>query len=89
MGFDKMSEKKLREKVVAEITLAHLTQCAREMGRSLSHEEALAFLNQQGRAYEMWKLMMQAGEDYMKSALQRHTVVPTARNNSCRGRLAV
>jgi len=30
----------------------------------------MAFLNQNGRAYEMWKRMMQAGEDYIKSSLQ-------------------
>ena len=41
-----MTEMKKRERVVAEITLAHLTQFAREMGRSLSPEEAVAFLNQ-------------------------------------------
>jgi len=50
-----MTEKKFRQKVVAEITLAHLTQCAQELGRTLTTEEALDFLNQNGRAYEMWK----------------------------------
>jgi len=65
-----MTDRKPREKVVAEITLAHLTQFAHRMGRSLTPEEAMAFLNQNGRAYEMWKRMMQAGEDYIKSSLQ-------------------
>jgi hypothetical protein len=65
-----MTEKKFRQKVVAEITLAHLTHCAQELGRTLTTEEALDFLNQNGRAYEMWKRMMQAGEEYMKSMLQ-------------------
>ncbi len=65
-----MTEKKKREKVIAEITLAHLTQFACEAGRSLSQQEAIAFLNQDGRAYAMWKRMMQAGEEYIKSTLQ-------------------
>ena len=65
-----MTEKKKREKVVAEITLDHLMQFAREAGRPLSPQEALAFFNQDGRAYDMWKYMMQAGEQYIKSSLQ-------------------
>jgi hypothetical protein len=66
-----MTEKKKREKVVAEITLAHLIQFACETGKSLTRQEAIAFLNQDGRAYDMWKQMMQAGEQYIKSTLQR------------------
>jgi hypothetical protein len=65
-----MTEKKRREKVIAEITLAHLLQFAQEMGLTMTREEAVAFLNQNGRAYAMWKRMMQAGEEYMKVALQ-------------------
>ena len=65
-----MTEKKKREKVVAEITLAHLMQFAREAGKPLSSQEAVAFFNQDGRAYDMWKHMMQAGEQYIKSSLQ-------------------
>ena len=66
-----MTEKKKRERVVAEITLAHLRQFAGESGKTLSQEEAIAFLNQNGRAYDMWKHMMQAGEEYIKLTLQR------------------
>jgi len=84
-----MTVKKFRQKVVAEITLAHLTQCAQELGRTLTTEEALDFLNQNGRAYEMWKHMMQAGEEYMKSALQTRTAVPIPRTGTGRGRIAV
>ena len=84
-----MPGRKQRERVVAEISLAHLTQIASEMGRSLSSEEALAFLNHEGRAYEMWKRMMQAGEDYLKSALQTRRPMPIARPGTNRGRLAV
>lgn len=69
-GQELMTEKKKREKVVAELTLAHLMQLAEEAGQPLSQEEAIAFLNQDGRAYAMWKHMMQAGEEYFKSTLQ-------------------
>jgi len=84
-----MPDRKPRQKVVAEITLAHLTQFAAQMGRSLSQEDAVAFLNQNGRAYEMWKRMMQAGEDYIKSSLQTRAPVPIARPSSHRTRAAV
>jgi hypothetical protein len=83
-----MKEKKFRQKVVAEITLAHLTS-AQELRRTLTTEEALDFLNQNGRAYEMWKRMMQAGEEYMKSALQTRTAMPLPRTGTGRGRIAV
>jgi hypothetical protein len=66
-----MTDKKKRERVVAEITLAHLTQIAREQGQCLSPEEALTFLNEDGRAYDMWKHMMLAGEEYIKTHLER------------------
>jgi hypothetical protein len=69
-GPEQMTEKKKREKVVAELTLAHLMQLAEESGHSLSREDALIFLNQDGRAYAMWKHMMKAGEEYFKSTLQ-------------------
>ena len=86
-----MTEKKKREKVVAEITLAHLKQYARELGRHLSQEEAIVFLNQDGRAYAMWKHMMHAGEEYIKSSLERsqRNPVPISRSAAQRPRLAV
>ena len=80
-----MTEKKKREKVTAEITLAHLTQFAREVGRPLTQEEAIAFLNQNGRAYDMWKHMMHAGEEYIKSTLQR-TPIPISHTSGDRRR---
>jgi hypothetical protein len=64
-----MTQKKKRERVVAEITLSHLTRVARGLGRNLNEEEALAFLNQGGRAYDMWRHMMLAGEEYIKTSL--------------------
>ncbi|HZQ68015.1 MAG TPA: hypothetical protein VFA68_05795 [Terriglobales bacterium] len=66
-----MTEKKKREKVTAEITLAHLVEFAQEAGMSLNREEAVAFFNQNGRAYAMWKQMMQAGEEYIKETLKQ------------------
>jgi hypothetical protein len=66
-----MTEKKKREKVNAEITAAHLIQFARELGAGMTQEEAIAFLNRNGRAYDMWKHMMQAGEEYIKQTLKR------------------
>jgi hypothetical protein len=41
--------------VMAESTLSHLLRLANEYGCSVSREQALAFLNEQGRAFKMWK----------------------------------
>ena len=71
-----MTEKKKREKVVAEITLTHLTEFAEGLGLRMSHEEAIAFLNQNGRAYDMWKHMMHAAEDFIACSLLRHSLSP-------------
>jgi hypothetical protein len=84
-----MPDKKRREKVVAEITVAHLMQFASEAGRTLTLEEALAFLNQHGRAYEMWKHMMLAGEEYIKAAVQSRSSAVLPRQAGVRDRLAV
>ncbi len=65
-----MTEKKKREKVTAEITVAHLIQFARELGEHLSQEEAITFLNGDGRAYGMWQHMMHAAEEYVKTSLK-------------------
>ena len=81
-----MTEKKKRDKVVAEITLAHLIQLALENGHSLTQEEAIAFLNQDGRAYAMWKHMMQAGEEYIKSSLKRSSRHPLPIRFAANGR---
>jgi hypothetical protein len=58
-----MTRKKDRDRVMAEITLPHLLRLANEHGCSVSRQQALAFLNEQGRAFEMWKQMMQAEEE--------------------------
>ena len=85
-----MTEKKKREKVNAEITAAHLIRFAREVGTVMTQEEAVGFLNGQGRAYAMWKHMMQAGEEYIKHTLQRESSpIRIQQNDPRRGRLAV
>jgi hypothetical protein len=89
LGQELMTEKKKRQKVVAELTLAHLMQLAQEAGHSLSQEEAIALLNQDGRAYAMWKHMMRAGEEYFKSTLQRPSQSSIPIRASERRRLAV
>ena len=64
-----LTKKCWREKVTVEITVAHLQHFAAESGSHMSAEEVAAFLNQDGHAQSLWIHMMQAGEDYMKSAL--------------------
>jgi hypothetical protein len=69
-----LNKKCWREKVTAEITLAHLQQFAREAGTNMNAAELAAFLNEKGRAQAVWTHMMQAGEDYVKSTLAGKTV---------------
>ena len=68
-----MTDKKDRERVIAEITLSHLMSLGNEQGCPVSREQALAFLNQEGRAFEMWKHMMQAAEEFIASSLFQHS----------------
>jgi hypothetical protein len=82
-----MPDRKPREKVVAEITVPYLKQVAAGIG--LSREDAMAFLNQEGRAYDMWKQMMRAGEEYIKSTLRNTQPIPLHRPTPPRGRMAV
>ena len=60
---------KERKKVVAEITLSHVTEFAAEIGRELGQDEAMVLLNRGELAQEMWVHMMQAAEQYIKAAL--------------------
>jgi len=39
----------------------------------MTQEDAIVFLNRNGRAYDMWKHMMRAGEEYIKQTLQRES----------------
>ena len=69
-----MSEKRDRERVIAEITLSHLMRLGHEQGCPVSREQALEVLNPEGRAFEMWKHMMQAAEDFIACSLLRHSL---------------
>ena len=59
-----------REKVIAELTCCHLMLMANAIGIDLSRNEAIAFLNEDGHAHEMWRRMMKAGQEYVLSTLQ-------------------
>jgi hypothetical protein len=65
-----------RERVTAEITLSHLIRLANEQGCPVSRQQALAFLNQEGRAFEMWKEMMQVAEEFITRNLLQHCLDP-------------
>jgi len=65
-----LKKKCWREKVTAEITVAHMLQVATELGANMDADAVAAFLNEKGRAQNMWMHMMQAGEAYVKSSLQ-------------------
>jgi len=73
-----------REKVTAEITLAHLQQFARELGTTMNAAEVAAFLNEKGRAQDVWTHMMQAGEDYIKFSLAGKNIGPHSLERSTR-----
>ena len=75
-----MAAKKDRERVTAEITLSHLIRLGNEQGCPVSRQEALAFLNQQGRAFEMWKHMMRAAEDFISRSLFQHASTAAGHN---------
>ena len=68
-----LKKKCWREKITAEITVAHMLQFAREMGTNMNAAEAAAFLNEKGRAQDVWMHMMQAGEEFLKSNLAGNT----------------
>ena len=67
-----MNNKKNRERVIAEITLSHLIRLGNEQGCPVSREQALEFLNQERRPFEMWKHMMQAAEEFISGSLFQH-----------------
>jgi len=76
VGVRAMTDKKVRESVIAEITLSHLIRLGNEQGCPVSRQQALAFLNQEGRAFEMWKHMMQAAEEFIAGSLFQHSFKP-------------
>ncbi len=69
-----LKKKCWREKVTAEITLAHMLQFAKELGSNLDAAEVAEFLNQKGLAQGIWMHMMQAGEAYIKANLERRVI---------------
>lgn len=75
-----MTANKHRERVIAEITLLHLIRLGNEQGCPVNREQALAFLNREGRAFEMWKSMMQAGEEFIAHSLLQHSFSPEGHN---------
>ncbi len=79
------NKKYWREKVTAEITLAHVLQFAREAGSNMSAAEIAAFLNQDGRAQSVWMHMMRAGEEYIKSSLEANkATIPNVKQSLVR-----
>ena len=46
----------------------------------VSREQAFAFLNQAGRAFEMWKHTIQPTEDFIACSLLRHSFSPERQN---------
>ena len=67
-----MTPKRNRDRVTAEITPFHLIRLASERGRTVSREQAMAFLNQEC-AQQMWQHMMQAGLDFIAYSLLGNT----------------
>jgi len=66
---ESMQPRRKRDRVVAEITVAHVIKLMQEHGKPLDQQQALDFLNEKGRAHAMWTSMMYAGENYIKSKL--------------------
>ena len=64
-----LKKKCWREKVTAELTMAHVLQFAQGMGANMNAAEVGEFLNHNGTAQNLWIHMMQAGEQYVKSSL--------------------
>ena len=71
-----MTKNRNRDRVTAESTVFHLTRLAIQNRCPVSQEQALVFFNQEGRAQEMWKHMMEAGLDFITSSLLRQYIAP-------------
>ena len=76
MAVNTMKKRRTREKVIAEITVFHLVRLGNEHGCSVGREQAMAFLNEEKRAQEMWNHMMQAGLDFIACSLFPQHVNP-------------
>ena len=64
-----LKKKCWREKITAEVTVAHMQQFAKEVGIKMNAADAALFLNEKGRAQAVWTYMMQAGEEFLKARL--------------------
>ena len=62
--------------MIAEIALFHLIGLGNEHGCSVSREQAMAFLNEEGYAQDMWTHMMHAGLDFIACSLFPQYVNP-------------
>ena len=71
-------QKRNRERVLAEITLSYLMRLAIEQGCPVSREQALEFLNEEGRAYEMWKSHDAGGGGFYRTAYGGNTLRQSA-----------
>jgi len=69
-----LKKKCWREKVTAELTMAHVVQFSQEMGANMNAAEVAEFLNHNGTAQNVWMHMMQAGERYIKSSVKTKSV---------------
>ena len=75
-----LKKKCWREKVIAEVTVAHVLEFAGEVGATIDAAQVTAFLNEKGHAQDIWTHMMQAAEDYIKTALSSKNRTPAPRN---------
>ncbi len=80
---NELKKKCWREKVTAEITVTHVQEFAQELGAKLDAAEVAQFLNHNGLAQNVWIHMMEAGEQFIKSNLQREVKAISVRQ-SCR-----
>ncbi len=55
--------------MITEITLFHLIRLGNEHGCNVSRDQAIAFLNEEARAQEMWNHMMQTSLDFIACGL--------------------
>lgn len=69
-----------REKVTAEITLAHVQRFVHEVGTDMTEAEVAQFLNENGEAQNVWMHMMQAAEQYIQSSVKTKVMKMPALN---------
>jgi len=71
-----MSEKKNRERMIAEVRLSRVIRLGNEDGCRVTRPQAFGFLNRERRAFEMWKHMMLAAEEFIVGSLFAHSFSP-------------